>query len=108
MAVSILERTTQTVTICHAFELLRKARQLVTDCHRFKVGDKLPPPYKKEALSGFLEVWVLLAEDVGDPEATDVVGQGLGGDQTKSVLFAHMTEFNRCTHIFVLVLFYFR
>ena len=48
MVVSILERTTQTVTICHAFELLRKARQLVTDCHRFKVGDKLSPPLQKK------------------------------------------------------------
>ena len=52
-----------------------------------------------------LEIRILLAEDVGDPETADVVAQGLGGYQTKSVLFAHMTEFNRCTHIFVLVLF---
>ena len=78
MVVSNLERATQTVTNCHAFELLRKARQLVTDCHRFKVGDKLPPYKKKEALSGFLEVGVLLAEDVGDPKAADVMGESLG------------------------------
>ena len=36
----------------------------------------LPLYKKKEALSGFLEVGVLLAEDVGDPEAADVVGEG--------------------------------
>ena len=61
MVVSILERTTQTVTICHAFELPRKVRQLVTDCHRFKVGDKLSPSLqKKEALSG-LEKGLVLA-----------------------------------------------
>ena len=101
MVVSILERTTQTVTICHAFELLRKARQLVTDCHRFKVGDKLPPPYKKEALSGFLEVWVLLAEDVGDPEAADIVGQGFGGHEAQAVLLGDVFEFDCCiTHIY--------
>lgn len=59
MVVSILERTTQTVTICHAFELLRKARQLVTDCHRFKVGDKLSPPLqkKKEAYAAWRKGW---------------------------------------------------
>ena len=34
------------------------------------------PLQKKEASSGFLEVGVLLAEDVGDPEATDVMTQG--------------------------------
>ena len=85
MAVSILERTTQTVTICHAIELLRKARQLVTDCHRFKVA----PPYltKKEALSG-LEKGLVLAtchimtneeEEVDVAEGPDVLGVALAG-----------------------------
>ena len=33
-----------------------------------------------------LEIRVFLAEDVGDPEAADIVGQGLGGDQAEAVL----------------------
>ena len=50
------------------------------------------PLQKKEALSGFLEVGVLLAEDVGDPEATDVVGQGLGTHQSEAILFTYMLK----------------
>ena len=48
-----------------------------------------------------------LAEDVGDPEATDVVGEGFGGHETQAVLFGDVFEFDCCTHIFVLVLFLF-
>jgi hypothetical protein len=33
------------------------------------------------------------------------MAQGLGGHQAEAILFTYMTEFNRCTHIFVLVLF---
>ena len=46
--------------------------QIVTNS---KGGYILSYPFtKKEASSGFLEVGVLLAEDVGDPEAADIVG----------------------------------
>ena len=64
-----------------------------------------PSLQKKEALSGFLEVGVLLAEDVGNPEAADVVGQGFGGHEAQAVLLGDVFEFDCCTHIFVLVLF---
>ena len=49
-----------------------------------------------------LEIWVLFAEDVGDPEAADVVAQGLSGDQAQAVLLGDVFKFNCCTHIFVL------
>ena len=63
----------------------RKYWQLVTNYYQFKKGGVhfvLPLYKKKEALSGFLEVGVLLAEDVGDPEAADVMAQSLGTDQS--------------------------
>ena len=44
----------------------------------------------------YLQVRVFLMEDVGDPEAADVVTQGLGGDQAQAVLLAYMIELNRC------------
>ena len=48
-----------------------------------------------------LEVGVLFAEDVGDPEAADVVAQGLGGYQAEAVLLGYVVKFYCCTHIFV-------
>ena len=39
-----------------------------------------------------LEVRVLLAEDVGDPEATDVVTQRLGTHQSEAILFTYMLK----------------
>ncbi len=60
------------------------------------------PLHKKEASSGFLEVGVFLAEDVGYPEAADVVGQGLGRHEAQAVLLGDVFEFDCCTHIFVL------
>jgi len=45
-----------------------------------------------------LEIRVLLAEDVGDPEAADIVGQGLGGDQAEAVLLGYVIKFY-CSHI---------
>ena len=61
---------------------LRKYWQLVTNCYQLKGGLHfvLPLYKKKEAYAAFLEVGVLLAEDVGDPEATDVMAQGLSTD----------------------------
>ena len=47
------------------------------------------------------EIRVLLAEDVGDPEAADIVAQGLGRDQAEAVLLGYVVKFYCCTHIFV-------
>ena len=74
----IMEKTVKNTGGVAALQKMPKnyenARQLVTDCHRFKVGDKLPPlTKKKEALSGFLEIRVLFAEDVGDPKSSYVM-----------------------------------
>ena len=44
---------------------------------------------------------LLLAKDVGDPEATDVVGEGFGGHEAQAVLLGDVFEFNCCTHIVV-------
>ena len=55
-----------------------------------------------------LEIRVLLAEDVGDPEAADIVGQGLGGDQAEAVLLGYVVKFYCCTHIFVLKFYVFK
>lgn len=64
------------------------------------------PLQKKEALSGFLEVWVLFAEDVGDPEAADIVGQGFGGHEAQAVLLGDVFEFDCCiTHFSKLFFF---
>jgi len=53
-----------------------------------------------------LEVGVILAEDVGDPEATDVVGEGFGGHEAQAVLLGDVFEFNRCiTHVVQLFFF---
>ena len=48
-----------------------------------------------------LEIRVLFAENVGDPEAADIVAQGLGRDQAEAVLLGYMVKFYCCTHIFV-------
>ena len=51
-----------------------------------------------------LEIRILFAEDVGDPEAADVVAQGLGGDQAEAVLLRYVVKFYRnvIAHIFIL------
>ena len=54
-----------------------------------------------------LEIRVLFAEDVGDPEAADVVAQGLGGDQAEAILFGYVVEFYCCTHYCIFFCFYF-
>ena len=84
--------------------------QLVTICYQLKGrGTFCPTPLpKKEALSGFLEVGVLFAEDVGDPEATDVVAQGLSTHQSEAILFTYMLKLycNIIAHIsFVVFIF---
>ena len=45
-----------------------------------------------------LEIWVLFAEDVGNPEAADIVAEGLGGDQAEAVLLGYVVKFYCCTH----------
>ena len=52
-----------------------------------------------------LKVRVLLAEDVGDPEAADIVAQGLSGDQAEAVLLRYVIKFYCCTHSFINFLF---
>ena len=52
-----------------------------------------------------LEIRVLFAEDVGDPEAADVMGQSLGGDQAEAVLFGYVVEFYCCITHFVVYFF---
>ena len=54
-----------------------------------------------------LEIRVLFAEDIGDPEAADVVAQGLGGDQAEAVLLGYVVEFYCCTHYCIFFCFYF-
>lgn len=63
--------------------------------------------YVPPGLTADLEVGVLLAEDVGDPEAADIVAQGLGRDQTEAVLFGYVVEFYCCTHSLKIFCFYF-
>ena len=45
-----------------------------------------------------LEVWVLVAQDARLPPAVDIMAEGLGGDQTETVLFAYVFKFNCCCH----------
>lgn len=54
-----------------------------------------------------LEIRVLFAEDVGDPEAADIVAQGLGRDQAEAVLLGYVVKFYCCTHSFINFLFSF-
>ena len=35
-----------------------------------------------QSIYAVFEVWVLVAEDIGDPEATYVVAEGFSGDET--------------------------
>ena len=54
-----------------------------------------------------LEIRILFAEDVGDPEAADIVAEGLGGDQAEAVLLGYVVEFYCCTHYCIFFCFYF-
>ena len=49
-------------------------------------------------LTANLEIRIFFVQNVGDPEATDVVGQGFGGHEAQAVLFAYMFKFYRSTH----------
>ena len=51
-----------------------------------------------------LEIRVLLAEDVGDPEAADIVAQGLGRNQTEAVLLGYVVKFYCSWHIFLKII----
>lgn len=58
-------------------------------------------------LTADLEIRILFAEDVGDPEAADIVTQGLGGDQAEAVLLGYVVKFYCCTHYCIFFCFYF-
>ena len=80
----------------------RQIRQLITICKQLKEGDKKKNQKGSLVRLADLEVWVLFAEDVGDPKATDIVGQSLCTHESKPILLGYVAKFNRCTHIFVL------
>ena len=50
-----------------------------------------------------LEVWVLFAEDVGDPETTDVVRQSLCTHESKPILLGYVTKLNSyiISHLYI-------
>ena len=54
-----------------------------------------------------LEIRVLFMENIGYPEAADIVAEGLGGHQAEAVLLGYVVEFYCCTHYCIFFCFYF-